>query len=228
MTDAPIKKRKRLAELLSDTLGGAAAAAMLLPQSMAFGVVLLTPYGVSAGAGALAGLIGAAALSLASGIAGGTKGLISSPTGPMLILLTSALAMIAAGSNDSGRLLLGMTVLVIAIGIGQVLIGLSGGGKLIKFIPYSVVVGFMSGSAILMLISQIGSLSQANDPAWSGWIWLPPTVAAATLAFTLLLPKLTAKIPATIGGLIGGTVLYHLLVYFAPGNVPEAWTIGRL
>ncbi|NNE67172.1 MAG: SLC26A/SulP transporter family protein [Pyrinomonadaceae bacterium] len=215
--------------ILADIWGGIAAAAMLLPQSMAFGVVLLTPYGISAGIGALAGLIGAAALSIASGLAGGTKGIISSPTGPMLILFTSALAMIAANSKDTGFLLLGMLVLVVSIGVVQVLIGLSGGGKLIKFIPYSVVVGFMTGSAVLMLISQIGPLSVAGgDPRWASWIWLPPLVAAATFLITYLLPKFTKTIPATIAGLIGGTALFHGFLYFAGAPAPKAWTIGQL
>jgi SulP family sulfate permease len=122
-----------------------------------------------------------------------------------------------------------MTVLVVMIGVAQVLIGLTGGGKLIKFIPYSVVVGFMSGSAILMLISQSGPLSQAaNDPTWSSWMWFPPLVAAVTIAITYVIPRVTTQIPATIAGLVGGTAFFHLVAYFAPGMVPESWTIGKL
>ena len=73
-----------------DLWGGVAAAAVVLPQAMAFGVALLAPLGLDAATGALAGLGGAAALSLCSGLAGGTRGLISAPTGPVLVLLGGA------------------------------------------------------------------------------------------------------------------------------------------
>ncbi|MBM2829954.1 MAG: SulP family inorganic anion transporter [Gammaproteobacteria bacterium] len=69
-----------------------AAAAVVLPQAIAFGVALLLPFGFNPSAGAIAGLIGAVALGFVSGISGGTLGLISSPTGPVLILLGGALA----------------------------------------------------------------------------------------------------------------------------------------
>ena len=48
---------------------------------------------------------------------------------------------------------------VVMTGIFQALIGLAGGGSLIKYIPYPVISGFLTGSAILMIMSQIKPLS---------------------------------------------------------------------
>lgn len=215
--------------LLPDIWGGLAAAAMLLPQAMAFGVALLVPNGVSPGIGALAGLIGAAALSLASGLAGGTRGLISAPTGPMLILLSGALVLTTSDPADPANVMTALAALVVLTGIIQILIGASGGGKLIKFIPYSVVVGFMTGSAILMILSQLDPISaKGAEVAWAGWFWLPAATALVTFAITFYLPRLTKIIPSTLAGLIGGTIFFHALAAFVPGAVPQAWVIGSL
>jgi SulP family sulfate permease len=223
------KEKSPKFSLLPDIWGGLAAAAMLLPQAMAFGVALLAPLGISPGVGALAGLIGAASLSLASGVAGGTRGLISSPTGPMLILLGSALGLVATDTGNPANVLTALTALVVVTGIIQVFIGASGGGKLIKFIPYSVVVGFMTGTAILMILSQIAPLSaKGADASWASWIWLPFVTALVTFAITFYLPRLTKIIPATLAGLIGGTLFFHAIAAFASGSIPQAWVIGSL
>ncbi len=214
---------------LSDFWGGLAASTMLLPQSMAFGVALLAPHGVSAAVGAMSGLLCAVALSMASGISGGTRGLVSSPTGPMLILLSSALALIAGNVGKGGNILAALIVLVVLTGIAQIIIGVSGGGKLIKFIPYSVVVGFLSGAAILMLFSQIAPLSAGGIDLKSPFMYAIPWLTAfVTLAITFFIPRLTDKIPSTLLGLIGGTIFFHILTLFATEPIPANWVIGEL
>ncbi len=77
---------------MGDLLGGLAGAAVALPQSMGLGVGLFAAMGLGASAGALAGLIGAAALSLTSGIGGYTRGMISAPNGPVTMLLIASMA----------------------------------------------------------------------------------------------------------------------------------------
>lgn len=213
----------------SDILGGLAASTMLLPQSMAFGVVLLAPYGISAAVGAMAGILGAIALSMASGISGGTRGLVSSPTPPMLVLLSSAFALIVGSIGTQGNILAALTALVVLTGIFQIIIGASGGGKLIKFIPYSVVVGFLSGAAILMLMSQIAPLSASGTILKSPFMFAIPWLTAfVTLGITFFSPRLTTKIPAPLLGLIGGTVFFHILTLFASAPIPPKWVIGEL
>jgi len=64
--------RNRLGSLPGDLLGGIAGSAVALPQSMGLGLVLFTAIGLDASTGAMAGLLGAAVLSLCSGLAGGT------------------------------------------------------------------------------------------------------------------------------------------------------------
>lgn len=213
----------------SDIWAGLAASAVVLPQAMAFGVALLAPLGIPAATGALAGLIGAAALNLTSGIAGGTRGLISSPTGPTLVLMAAALKTLGDAGMENGGILMGMAALLALTGIFQILIGLSGGGKLIKFIPFPVVAGFMSGSAILMILSQINPLTGSGiSGEWRSHLWMPVGVAAATYGLIALVPKKWPAIPGTIAGLLGGTMVFHLLALLGPGPVPEKWMIGSL
>ncbi|QQS41662.1 MAG: SLC26A/SulP transporter family protein [Acidobacteriota bacterium] len=215
--------------VVRDGLGGLAAAAMLLPQSMAFGVALLSPFGVPAGRAALAGLICAACLSIFSGLAAGTIALVSSPTGPTLVLAAGVLAIAASPTGAGGNVILIVALFVVLTGIGQILIGATGGGRLIKFIPHSVVVGFLTGSAILMLKSQYAPLADAGTGDGLGaWIWIPAATAAVTIAASVAAEKFLKRIPATLVGLVAGTVFFQLAALAAPSAFSGSWTIGAL
>ena len=144
---------------IGDFWGGIAAVALILPQAMAFGVALMATAGFSASYGAIIGLVGTAAICLMSGLIGGTSGLISAPTGPMLVIQVGAMAALVNTGLAGGELLTAMAVLLVVMGIMQFLLGLSGGGRLIKFLPYPVVAGFITGSGVLMIMSQVGPLS---------------------------------------------------------------------
>jgi SulP family sulfate permease len=223
LTDRPLENRFQMGDLW----GGMAASAVVLPQALAFGVALLTPFGLDAARGALAGMIGTVFICTAAGITGGTRGLIASPTGPTLVLLTGALgAVAAAGGAD---ILLTMTAIVALTGIFQTFIGLSGGGGLIKYIPYPVVSGFMTGSALLMIKSQLDPMSGAGyDAAWESMRWLPAAAAGATFLAMSYGPRLIRWLPGTIVGLVFGTLCFHLLALLVDADLPAHWLIGAL
>lgn len=212
-----------------DIWGGLAASAVVLPQAMAFGVALLSPLGIDSAQGAISGLLAAAMLCIASGIAGGTRGLISAPTGPCLILLAGAMIGIHSTGATGPVLILNLAAIVVMAGIFQAILGLTGGGSLIKYIPYPVISGFMTGSAILMILSQIKPLtSPVNDEAWRMWYWLPVFAAGVTYLAMYLAPKYIRWLPNTIAGIIIGTMAFHILAVMNPVPVPDAWLIGEL
>lgn len=214
---------------VADIWAGIAATAVTLPQAMAFGVALFALANLDSGSAAVAGLIGAAAMSLFSGLLGGTRGLISAPTGPILVLLGGTAAALANTGLDAAGLLTALFLTIVGSGLFQILIGLAGGGRLIKFIPYPVVAGFMTGAAVLMLLSQLAALSGVGgDGEWDRWRWIPAVTALSTVAIMYFIPKWFPLVPNTIAGLIGGTAVFHVLLAAAPGNVPEKWTIGAL
>ena len=212
-----------------DLWGALTATAILLPQAMAFGVTLFALAGADAATGAYAGLVTTAALCLMSGLIGGAPGVISAPTGPALVLLTSALAALAAQGMSGAQLLVGLAMVVVLAGVLQFLIGLSGGGKLIKYIPSPVVSGFMTGSAILMIKSQVKAMTGAGaDELWLSWRWLPAVAALVTIAAVRLVPRFAPRVPGPIAGLVLGTLAFHALVALHGGTAPAAWLIGAL
>ena len=214
---------------LGDVWGGLAASAIVLPQAMAFGVALFTPKGFDASQGAIAGLLGAAIVSSVSGFLGGTRGLISAPTGPTMVLLGGALTTLYQSGLTGSPLLLSLAMVIMCTGFFQVIIGLSGGGKLIKYIPYPVVSGFLTGSAILMIMSQTGPLSgKGFDPSWESWRWLPLVTAIVTVISIHFAPKFIKQVPGTIAGLIVGTIVFHIIATFNSADLPQQWLIGEL
>lgn len=215
---------------LSDLLGGIAASAVVLPQAMAFGVALFALLGGTPATGALAGLIGAAVLCFCSGMSGATLGLITAPSGPVLILLAGAVASLQAAGVDGMGLFSGVAAILMVAGIFQIVLGLTGGGQLIKFIPHPVVAGFLTGSGLLMVISQrkIFSIGLAMPTVETAWILVPPLVVVATFLIMTWLPRRFPAVPSTIAGLLGGTLIFHLMVLFHPGAMPEFWVIGNI
>jgi len=213
----------------NDVLAGLAAAAVILPQAMAFGVALGHSAGAEAASGAFAGLVGATALCLASGLSGGTRGLVSAPTGPTLVLLSGSAAQLAATGLSGAQLLASLAIVVALAGVVQIGIAVTGGGRLIKFIPYTVVAGFMTGSAILMLLSQLRPLSPAEaEASWGVWRALPLVTAGVTLAAMQWVPRLLPAVPGTIAGLVTGGVFFQVAVALSPHGVDQRWIVGHL
>ena len=143
--DAPTLRR--------DLAGGIASALVVLPLALAFGVV--------SGLGAAAGLYGAAAVGLFAAVFGGTRVQVSGATAPMAV----AMSFVVAHYADSGPEAL--TIIVLA-GLIQILLGVLRVGSLVAYTPYSVVSGFTSGVAIIIIAMQVLPLSPCRCcPSWA-------------------------------------------------------------
>lgn len=223
------KTRLRRGPVAGDLWGALTATAILLPQAMAIGVTLYALAGGNVASGAGAGLITTALLCFAAGLVGGAPGVISAPTGPALVLLAGALAALAAQGLQGPHLMLGLAMVIVLAGVLQFLIGLSGGGQLIKYIPSPVISGFMTGSALLMIKSQTTAVTGAGAGAdWHDWRWLPALAALITIAGVRLTPRLLPRVPGPIAGLLLGTLAFHGLVVVHGGVPPSPWLIGKL
>ncbi len=126
-----------------DLLGGLTAGVIALPLALAFGV--------ASGVGAAAGLYGAIFVGLFASIFGGTKPQISGPTGPITVVVAAIVA-----SNPGNLKLIFATILL--AGLFQILLGISKVGNLIRYVPYPVISGFMSGIGVIIIILQINPL----------------------------------------------------------------------
>lgn len=129
--------------LKGDIFGGITAGIIALPLALAFGI--------ASGAGAAAGLYGAIFVGLFASIFGGTKMQVSGPTGPMTVVLASIVATYP-GKPD----LIFFTIIL--AGLFQILLGLIKAGDLIKYVPYPVISGFMSGIGMIIIILQLNPL----------------------------------------------------------------------
>jgi SulP family sulfate permease len=210
--------------------GGLAAMLVALPSSVAFGILVYTAMGQEyAGQGAMAGLLGAAALGIVAPLFGRTGGLISAPCAPAAAILTALVAGLLAGEGgaklgpEAIMPMMALTALLSAL--FQTMYGLVGGGRLIKFIPYQVVSGYLSGVGLLIAIGQLPKLlglpkgtSLTHGLMSPGlWKWQGLAVGIVTMAVMALAPLVTKKMPAVILGLFGGIMAYFALAPFSPG-----------
>jgi len=201
----------------------------MLPQATAFGIALWAPYSQDPAIGAMAGLITAIALCFFSGLSGGTTGMVSSPTGPTMVLVAGALVSLSSKGMSGTELMTNIAIMLFITGILQIFIALSNGGRLIKYIPYPVIGGFMTGSAVLMINSQVVMLDLLSfDQIIQQSLWIPWVTAAVTFAALSLLPKILPAIPGTVSGMLAGSIIFHLLVKLAGFTYPEQWVVGRL
>ena len=130
-----------------DFFGGITAGIVALPLALAFGL--------PSGLGADAGLYGAIFISFFAALFGGTNTQISGPTAPMTAVSMVIIAgMIAAFEGDLKLALPAILAVFILAGIFQIVLGLLKVGSYIRYIPYPVVSGFMSGIGIIILITQ--------------------------------------------------------------------------
>ena len=121
----------------SDTWGGLAAMLVALPSAIAFGVIIFSPLGGALAAqGALAGILGVTALGLIAPTFGGCPRLITAPCAPAAAVL-SALAISFTQQGVSSQAVLLMLVLIgLLAGLIQIVFGVLGIGRLIRFIPF--------------------------------------------------------------------------------------------
>lgn len=200
-----------------DFWGGGAAMLVALPAAVAYGVTAYAALGPQYTAfGALAGLFGAIALGLLAPTFGGTDRLISAPCAPAAAVLAAfAFEFVHQGVAPPVVVLL-MTVLGILSGAIQLLIGFLGVGRLIKYIPYPVVSGYLSGVGLVIIGSQLPKLMGVPDGvAWFSallspalWDWRALAVGGATAGVMLLAPRLTRAVPGTVLGLMAGALTY--------------------
>jgi SulP family sulfate permease len=218
-----------------DFFGGLTAGIVALPLALAFGV--------QSGLGAAAGLYGAIFLGFFAALLGGTPSQISGPTGPMTVVTTTTVATFIAVTGTLTNATIGALVLCFALaGIFQIIMGLCKIGTLIKYIPYPVISGFMSGIGVIIILLQlfpaIGQPSpkttidvvQTIAPAFSNINTWALLYCAITIAIIYLFPKITKAVPSTLVALLLVTILSVVLGNTVPviGEIPQGFPPLRI
>ncbi|NRA94363.1 MAG: SulP family inorganic anion transporter, partial [Psychroserpens sp.] len=213
--------------LKGDLTGGLVAGVVALPLALAFGV--------QSGLGAIAGLYGAIAVGIFAAIFGGTATQASGPTGPMTVV-SATLAATAIEITGSLESAMGIIVLTFLLGgILQIIFGFLNIASYIKYFPYPVVSGFMSGVGLIIIILQIFPFFGLSS-AKSTWLVMQDIprlfteinvealiLGGITVALYYLFPKITKAIPSALVALVVASVIGYLLQWDVPiiGEIPS-------
>lgn len=185
-------------KLASDLLAGLTVTAVALPLALAFGV--------SSGVGAPAGIISSIIAGFIMGGLAGASYQISGPTGTMIAILATVYATLGAEGVFITGFLSGIILIIAAI---------FRFGKLVSYIPVSVISGFTSGIAIIIALGQIDnffgtvSLGKTNiEKVLSyGELGFNPNIYAVLIGLLVIgimvfWPKKLSKIPSSLSALI--------------------------
>ena len=188
--------------LKTEVLAGLVVALALIPEAIAFSII--------AGVDPRLGLFASFTMAVTIAFVGGRPAMISAATGAVALVIAP---LVKSHGIDY------FIAAVIFAGVLQVILGVSGVAKLMRFIPRSVMVGFVNARAILIFMAQVPEL--INVP----WLVYPLTALALLIVFGL--PKITKAVPAPLVAIVVLTLITVLAAVAVPtvgdkGDLPES------
>ncbi|MGW0606402.1 SulP family inorganic anion transporter [Streptomyces sp. NPDC002644] len=166
----------------TEILAGLVVALALIPEAISFSII--------AGVDPALGLFASFTMAVTIAVVGGRRAMISAATG--------AVALVIAPLNREHGLGYLIAAVILA-GVFQVVLGVLGVAKLMRFIPRSVMVGFVNALAILIFMAQVPEM---RDVPWAVY----PLIAAG-LALMVLFPRITTVVPAPLVSIVVLTVI---------------------
>ncbi len=209
-------------QFIKDVISGIIVAIIALPLSIAFAL----GAGVSAEKGIYAAIIS----SLVGAFLGGSRVQISGPTGAFIVITQSVI--LSYGMN-------GLAISMIMAGIFLVLLGVFKLGRMIKFIPSPITVGFTAGIGVTIFTLEVKDFLGLSPEAmptnffgkWGYYLthlnevnWQSVILALVCIVILVIWPKFNKKIPNSLIAIIVGTVatqLLHLDVKLL-GEIPKS------
>lgn len=192
------------ADFRADLVAGATVGIIAIPLAMALAI--------ASGMPPQSGLYTAIVAGFLAAITGGARYSVSGPTAAFVVLLAPVSATYGPG---------GLLIASALAGIFMVLMGISGFGKLIQFIPYPVTTGFTAGIAVVIASLQLrdflglpmetqpGEFFERMEAVWKALPGFAPAdavVGGFSLLVLLMLPRLTRKLPAPLAVSILGAL----------------------
>lgn len=165
-----------------DVLAGIVVALALIPEAIAFSII--------AGVDPMVGLYASFCIAVTIAFVGGRPGMISAATG------ATALLMVTLVAEHGLQYLLATTILT---GILQIIMGVLKLGRLMKFVPRSVMTGFVNALAILIFTSQLSH--------FVGETWQMYAMVVGALAIIYILPRFTKVVPSPLVAIVVMTII---------------------
>ena len=190
------------ARLKTEVLSGLVVALALIPEAISFSII--------AGVDPRVGLFASFTMAVTIAIVGGRPAMISAATGAIALV-------VAPLAREYGLDYLIATVLL--AGVLQIVLSALGVARLMRFIPRSVMVGFVNALAILIFLAQL--------PHLLGVPWLVYPLVAAGLVVMVGLPKLTTAVPAPLIAIVALTAVTMTFAVDVPtvsdqGQLPDS------
>ncbi len=197
-----------LNKFIRDVIAGVTVGLVALPLAMAFSI--------ASGLSPQAGIYCAVVTGFLISALGGSKTQIGGPTGAFVVVISG---IVAVHGID------GLFMCTMMAGVLLVVLGVTGMGSAVKFIPRPVVLGFTNGIAVLIASTQIKDFFGLHLQRVPGEFWLrvkalaaaSPTwssraalVAGCTVAVMLLCRAVSSRIPGPIVAMLGATVAVYL------------------
>ncbi|MGW4738522.1 SulP family inorganic anion transporter [Nocardia xishanensis] len=187
------------ARLRTEVLAGLVVALALIPEAISFSII--------AGVDPRVGLFASFTMAVTIAIVGGRRAMISAATGAIALVIAPVV-------REHGLDYLIATVIL--AGVLQIVLSVVGVARLMRFIPRSVMVGFVNALAILIFTAQV--------PHLLGVPWLVYPMVAIGIVIMVLLPRLSRVVPAPLVAIVlltAATVVFSL-------NVPNVGDEGEL
>ncbi len=185
--------------LRTEVLAGLVVALALIPEAISFSII--------AGVDPRVGLFASFTMAVSIAFLGGRPAMISAATGAIALV-------IAPVARTYGMDYFIATVLL--GGVFQIVLGVAGVARLMRFIPRSVMVGFVNALAILIFLAQLPHMVHVP--------WLVYPMIAVGIAIIVALPRVTKVIPAPLVAIVALTGF----TIFAALNVPNVGDEGQL
>lgn len=188
--------------LKTEVLGALVVALALIPEAIAFSVI--------AGVDPRIGLFASFTMGIVTALVGGRPAMISAATGAVALVIAPVM-------REHG--LDHLIATVILAGVFQIVLAALGVTKLLRFIPRSVMVGFVNALAILVFMAQL--------PELVGVPWMVYALTALGLVIVVGLPRLTTAVPAPLVAIVVVTIVSALAGLDVPtvsdkGDLPNS------
>ncbi|MFI5237069.1 MAG: SulP family inorganic anion transporter [Ignavibacteriales bacterium] len=195
-------------QFTSDLTAGIIVGIVALPLAIAFGIA----SGVTPDRGLITAIIAGFIISFL----GGSKVQIGGPTGAFIIIVYGIVQQY--GEN-------GLILATLMAGIILVILGIARFGSIIKFIPHPVIVGFTSGIALIIFLSQVKDFFGLNIDTVPSEFFEKLTsysqnffslnywslfIGSISLSIIIFFPRITHRIPGTMVAIIFATVLVQV------------------
>ncbi|MFT5223715.1 MAG: SulP family sulfate permease, partial [Glaciecola sp.] len=188
----------------TELLSGLVVALALIPEAISFSII--------AGVDPKVGLYASFSIAIVIAMTGGRRGMISAATGAMALVVVPLVAEYGVG------FLFAATVLAGAIQVG---FGLLGAGALMRFVPRTVMTGFVNALAILIFLAQVPHILLNDEGADSSQLAMNVAFILAGLAIIYGLPRLTKSVPSPLVAIVvlAGAAMYFNLALPTVGDM---------